>query len=134
MSSFATSSSYPTSTPEDLQPLQKKVQELVEEYDLGDEYERLVSGSINTEEWEEAVKGKVQQVAVDWWQTEVLKGKKIGLFRAVKGRAWGVSEYLHGPLDRGGRVMVKFRSGNAGVNGGRARWEGASLSVVSWVR
>ena len=92
-----------------------------------EEFEKLRKEG-NIKEWKKVVKDAVREVAVDEWEDGVRRGKKLGLYRGLKG-VWGFEEYLEGVYGKGEVLMARFRSGSAAIGEETRRWGGGGTGV-----
>ena len=98
------------------------VEGLVKEYRLQEQVGRLKEKVLTVEQWEEIVKNRVEEVAVEDWRIGVLAGRKLEVYRGVK-TEWGFEKYLEGRYGKGEILLARFRSGSAGIGEEMARWE-----------
>jgi hypothetical protein len=98
-----------------------KVNELVKEYGLEEQLERLRVEGGSWGEWKAIVESAVQRGAVEVWRQGVRDGKKLRVYREVK-REWGFERYLEGVCGEGEVLMVRFTSGSAVIGEETCRW------------
>ena len=99
----------------------QKVKELVMEYRLQDEVEKLERGEWDEQKWKEIVDEAVERVGKEQWESDVRMGGKLGLCEIKQ--IWGFEPYLEGKFGKGEVLLARFRSRAPAVGDELKRWE-----------